>query len=121
LATTTPVNLVLAKAGNGLYSSALASDDMSEFSKDVLERGIGPDIALVRARLRSVLLHTPANRRALDDAAGTLANVYAAQFELGKTNTRLLKRLFLAIIESYSLITDCAKQKANPQNESSVP
>jgi len=83
---------------------------MSEFSKDVLERGIGPDIALVRARLRSVLLHTPANRRALDDAAGTLANVYAAQFELGKTNTRLLKRLFLAIIESYSLIADCAKQ-----------
>ena len=79
------------------------------------------DIALVRAKLRWVLLHVPSNRRALDDAAGALAKMYSNKLELGKTNTRLLKRLFLAIIESHSLIADCQQKKDITQNESNVP
>ena len=94
---------------------------MAEFTKDVMARGIVPDIALVRARLRSVLLHAPSNRRALDDAAGLLARVYADKLQLGKTNARPLKRVFWALLESCSLVADCQKQKDVSQNESSVP
>jgi len=106
---------------HGLYSSALTTDVVAEFSQDVIARGIDPDIALVRVRLRSVMLHAPSNRRVLDDAAGSLAKIYSHKLQLGKTNTRLLKRLFLAIIESSSLIADCVKTKDIPQNESRVP
>ena len=106
---------------HGLYSSALTADDMAEFSRDVMVGGIDPDVALVRARLRSVLLHAPSSRHALDNAAGALAGIYSYKLQLGKTNTRLLKRVFLAIIESFSLAADCAKKKDIPQNESSVP
>jgi hypothetical protein len=103
---------------HGLYSSALITDDITEFSQDVITRRIDPDIALIRARLRSVLIHAPSNHRALDDAAGMLAEMYSDKLQLGKTNTRLLKRVFLAIIESFSLIADCEKTKDVPQNES---
>lgn len=103
---------------HGLYSSAFLAADITEFSQDVFARGIDPDIALARAKLRSLLLHAPSSRRVIDDAARSLANIYSVKLQLDKTNTRLLKRLFLAIIESYSLIDDCAKTKTDSQNES---
>jgi uncharacterized protein YjcR len=105
---------------HGLYSSALLAANITEFSQDVIERDIDPDVALVRATLRSVLLQAPSNRRALDDAAGMLARIYSEKLQLDKTNTRLLKRVFMAVIESCSLIIDCKKKKDVLQNESSV-
>ena len=106
---------------HGLYAAILNAADMAEFSQDVIARGIVPDIALVRARLRSVLLHAPSNRRALDDAAGILAKMYSDKLLLDKTNIRLLKRVFCALLESCSLVADCEKQKSVSRNESGVP
>lgn len=106
---------------HGLYSSDLTANDLTEFYQDVVTRGIEPDIALVRARLRAVLLHAPSSQRVIDDAAGWLAKIYSNKLKLGKTNTRLLKRLFVVIIESFTLVADCEKTEDISQNESSVP
>jgi len=99
---------------HGLYAFSLAPDDMDAFSQDILARGILPDVALVRAKLRAVILHTPLNRRALDDAAGMLARVYAEKLRFNKSNTRLLKRVFWALLETCTLIADCENRQPNP-------
>jgi len=99
---------------HGLYSFSLTGTDIDAFSQDVIARGISPDVALVRAKLRSVILHQPLNHRALDDAAGMLARVYADKLRFNKTDTRQLKRVFWALLETCSLIADCENQPPNP-------
>lgn len=95
---------------HGLYAFRLSANEMEGFSQDIMARGILPDVALVRAKLRSVLLHSPLNRRALDDAANMLAIIYADKLRLNKSNTRQLKRVFWVILETCSLVAECEKQ-----------
>ncbi|MDD5189578.1 MAG: hypothetical protein PHE50_00875 [Dehalococcoidales bacterium] len=102
---------------HGLYAFSLTANDMADYSQDVMGRGILPDVALVRAKLRAVILHSPLNRRALDDAAGLLANMYADKLRLNKSNTRQLKRVFWALLETCSLVADCENKTKNVSPE----
>ena len=75
---------------HGFYS-ALSPAEICEFWHILNTQRLEPEIAALRLKLRSLLQHDPANRRALREASKLLAKWYAAKYRLDSTDEKLLK------------------------------
>jgi hypothetical protein len=68
---------------HGYYSNVLTGEDRRNLRQASEVTGLDDEIALVRARLKSIVEHDPDNLRLISEAASTLVRLMRASHRLG--------------------------------------
>jgi len=84
---------------HGFYASKLTPTEICEFWNILYQEDIDPEIAVLRIRLRSLLQYEPGNQRAVAEASRSLSRWIRMKYDLERTDTLLLKRLIMSIIQ----------------------
>jgi hypothetical protein len=84
---------------HGFYASKLNPTEICEFWNILYRDGIDPEIAVFRIKLRSLLQYEPGNQRALAEASRSLSRWIRMKYGLGRSNTFLLKKLIMSILQ----------------------
>ena len=71
---------------HGFYSAVFTGQDKVNLNQAAEINGLDEEIALLRARLRSVVKNDPDNIRLISEAASTLARLMRTSHKLGFTN-----------------------------------
>lgn len=85
---------------HGFYSGTLEPSQWDEYWHAVTSERVDPQIAFIRIYLRAVLRQRPSNHRALAQAAGLLAKLYASRFGFRGNDRRIFSRLVLDALEN---------------------
>ncbi len=85
---------------HGFYARQLDSVATIELYHVVATESLDPAAAIIRIKLRQLLTIAPGNQRPLREAAKLLTRCYAAQFQLDKTDTRLLKEIIWRVLQT---------------------
>ncbi len=72
---------------HGFYSAVFTRQDKTNLNQAAEIEGLDEEIALIRARLRSVVKNDPDNIRLISEAASTLARLMRTSHKLGFSKT----------------------------------
>jgi len=86
---------------HGFYSSTLSPTELCEFCSLINLKGIAPEIAVLRLKLRSLLQHDPSNHRVLGEASNLLSKLYGAKYRLTQEDTHQLNTFIKGILEQH--------------------
>ncbi len=86
---------------HGYYSSVLTREDRAKLKEASDIVGLDDEIALLRARLKSVIEHDPDNIRLISQAASTLARLMRTNHKLGFNKTESLEQARWNVIYNY--------------------
>ena len=98
-----------APAGNqnarkhGYYSMVLDADEQQDFEQAVEVEGLDEEIALLRAKIKSVLRHDPQNMTLIMQAATTLARLLTTRYNIGKEDKQGLKQAIANVLKDVAL------------------
>jgi len=87
---------------HGYYSSSFSGEDKSNLSQASEIIGLDDEIALLRARLKSVVEHNPDNLRLICEASSTLARLMRTNQKLGFGKSEDLERIRWNVICEYT-------------------
>ena len=90
---------------HGFYSSVLTPHQQELFSQVSRLKSFGPEIALLRVKILSILENDPKNFRALNLALSSMANLLRTSQRLGNREARALdatNKLVSSMMEAYT-------------------
>ena len=90
---------------HGFYSSVLTPRQQELFSQVSRLKSFGPEIALLRVKILSILENDPKNFRALNLALSSMANLLRTSQRLGNREARALdatNKLVSSMMEAYT-------------------
>ena len=102
---------------HGFFSTELTPRQIQEFWDIVKKEHVAPEIALVRVKLLSSLRLQPSNPLVLNEAAKLMAKWQASQHGFDRAESRLIKKVILAVLEHSAGASATDSQQSSGVNE----
>jgi len=101
---------------HGLYSARLKGDEFCRVLNIMTLENVDQELAVIRARLDTVLERCPGNNQAILAIAKSLAKYSAAKYNLDKPELKLMKTYFRELL----LIKSAAAMPPSEKAESTI-
>jgi len=88
---------------HGFYSRALNKVEQQELEQAASIEGVDEEIALLRLKLKSILIKDPENIRLIDQALSSLVRLLRTKNRLALFNTDVLKQAIASVIREVAL------------------
>ncbi len=88
---------------HGFYSRVLDAEERQDFEQAVLVEGLDEEIALLRAKIKSVLRHDPQNVTLIMQATATLARLVTTRYNISKEDKKGLAQAISNVLKDVAL------------------